>query len=41
MTDIIRVQDAWYEYERADDEGELAVRGVSLSVRKGEWLSSS
>ena len=39
MTDIIRVQDAWYEYERADDEGELAVRGVSLSVRKGEWLS--
>ena len=39
MTAIIRVQDAWYEYERADDEGELAVRGVSLSVRKGEWLS--
>ncbi len=39
MSDIIRVQDVSYEYERADEQGELAVRGVSMRVKKGEWLS--
>lgn len=37
--DIIRVSDVWYEYVRPDETGEMAVRGVSMSVKKGEWLS--
>ena len=41
--EIIRASDVWYEYprqgEEEDGQGDLAVRGVSLSVQKGEWLS--
>ena len=41
--EIIRASDVWYEYPRQGEEeegqGDLAVRGVSLSVQKGEWLS--
>ena len=37
--EIIRASDVWYEYVNPDETGEMAVRGVSLSVRRGEWLS--
>ncbi|MGN1248737.1 MAG: ATP-binding cassette domain-containing protein, partial [Candidatus Spyradocola sp.] len=37
--EIIRVSDVTYEYENPDDTTDLAVKGVSLSVEKGEWLS--
>lgn len=37
--EIIRVSDVWYEYIAPEEDGELAVRGVSLTVQKGEWLS--
>ena len=37
--EIIRVSDVYYEYENPDDTADVAVKGVSLSVEKGEWLS--
>lgn len=37
--EIIRVSDVFYEYENPDDTADMAVKGVSLSVQKGEWLS--
>jgi len=37
--EIIRVSDVYYDYENPDDTVDTAVNGVSLSVKKGEWLS--
>lgn len=37
--EIIRVSDVYYEYENPDEPADMAVKGVSLTVQKGEWLS--
>ena len=37
--EIIRVSDVYYDYENPDDTVDTAVNGVTLSVKKGEWLS--
>ena len=37
--EIIRVSDVYYDYENPDETVDTAVAGVSMAVKKGEWLS--